>query len=164
MHSWLAFLVAPQTLSLVLPALVFTATVVLVVRRLIGFFVTLLFLVFALGAGVVIANYDVVRTHLTAQHQSVQSMEGEFADLKRELHRVFEDIQADLKEQRQNARKVHASARDMLDEMDRQKASLREYVQESISPLVERAMHDSTRAMDKKPEAAATPMEEENAL
>ena len=139
MDEWINFFLSNQVLAVAVPTLIFFVTVFLVVRRAVGFFLTLLFMLFALASGLAIVNYDVVRTYITENRRDISGLENEFRDMKRELQRVFEDLQSDLNDQRQNARKVLASGRDMLDEMDKQTAEFQAYMQDQVLPALKEA-------------------------
>jgi uncharacterized membrane-anchored protein YhcB (DUF1043 family) len=95
--------------------------------------------VFALGVGVAVANYDVVREYVVQLRSEVAGLHDDFEFFRREIQRLFEDVQSDLKDQRQNVRKVFLSAEDMLDEMNHQSASLRQLVDEKLLPALERS-------------------------
>lgn len=138
MEQVLGFLLSNHALAMVLPGVIFLFTVFLVARRLIGFFITLLFFLFALGAGLAIANYEVVTKYVQENRMQISQVEGQMGDFKKEMARAFRDLEADLREQRQAMRQVVQAARDVADDTREQSASLRHFVEETLEPALKK--------------------------
>lgn len=142
MHQWIEFALSNHFLAIAVPSVIFFVTLFLVVRQLISFLFTLAFLAFAICAGVAIANYDVVREYLKENHRELSQIESQLSEFHSDLVHTFQDLQADMKDQRQAVRKVVNTARDLLDEMDEHAASFRDFVEHNVVPTLEKAFSD----------------------
>lgn len=61
------FLMTESGVALALSTVIFLITIILVITRAIGFWITLLLLLFTLAVGVTVGNMDVVRNYLSAK-------------------------------------------------------------------------------------------------
>lgn len=96
MADWVDTLFSAEVLAIAIPAIIFGLTLILVVRRLVGFVVTLTLLSFALLSGLAIINHDVVRDYVRGEYseQEVQTWKGQVSG---ELQRMW-DVLKDLKD------------------------------------------------------------------
>lgn len=138
MEMFFSLLFKSHTLAFLAPFMVFVITVFLVVRRLIGFLMTIAFLGFAVVAGVAIANYDVVKEMLPREdRQKISELERMIKEFKADLERAFTDLNEDFRDQRQSLRRLANNTRDMLDEVDEHTHSFRTFVQDTMVPAME---------------------------
>lgn len=82
---------------------IFLITLVLVVKRLIGFFITLLLLFFAIAAGYAILNHDIVRDYLiqaTSKPLPAQEKESTIHQVQRKVLETVEELREELNEQK----------------------------------------------------------------
>ena len=149
METFFTLLMQSHTLAFLVPFMVFVVTVFLVVRRLIGFLITIAFLGFAVVVGVAIANYDVVKHYLPDDNKAqVTQVEKMLKEFRADIERAFSDLHEDFRDQRQSLRRLANSTRDMLDEVDEHTNSFRHFVQDTVVPAMEMASHKSDEAVN----------------
>jgi ABC-type bacteriocin/lantibiotic exporter with double-glycine peptidase domain len=85
-----------NTLGLVVASIIFVITLILVIRKIIGFVLTLIFLFFAIVSGLAIANNDIVRDYLRknthSENSSNQDWETKFNNFKQQLSQKIDEI------------------------------------------------------------------------
>lgn len=91
----------PQGLAFIAAAVIVFITMIFVAKRVIGFFLTLLLLVFALVAGLTIANQDLISNYLhgqlgTDEVKNEQAME----QFKEQTMQAYENLRKELDEQK----------------------------------------------------------------
>lgn len=120
MNDFIDFITSNTTLAYVTAFIIFIITIVLVVRRLIGFMITLLLLIFAILSGLSIANHDLFREMLQGfkttaappeedkktyyKHQAMKAydeLKKEFEELKIKIETMYESYKASSKERRE---------------------------------------------------------------
>lgn len=106
MNEVIDFLTANTTLAYVTAVVIFIITIVLLVRRIIGVFVTVILLIFALLSGLAIANHDLFREILTSfKYEPEKTKEDTFTHYKKQLQKAFDEIKEEFELQ---ARKIEA--------------------------------------------------------
>lgn len=91
----------PDVLGFGVATVIFLFTILLVARKAIGFFITLLFLTFALVSGFLIVNQDVVRDYLEKKNNDQELTEklyDAYDILKQEWEEQKEKLQDFLEE------------------------------------------------------------------
>jgi len=85
-----------NAIALFIAAAIFLITVALLGRRLIGFFITLMLLFFAIAAGLVIANNDLFRQWIQEMQEdpSTQPMMDQLKEKYEEIKRKIESLQS----------------------------------------------------------------------
>jgi UPF0716 family protein affecting phage T7 exclusion len=87
-----------ETLALGLAALIFLITVILLVARLIGFWVALLLLLFSLATGMLVGNYTAFREYLSCNKKKEieehQTLKEKVDHLSREVDQLKEQLDA----------------------------------------------------------------------
>lgn len=101
MNEFIDFITSNTTLAYATAFVIFIITLVLVVRRLIGFMITLLLLLFAILSGLSIANHDLFREKLQKfKTDSVDPQEDKTTYYKNQLYNAYEDLKAEFDEQK----------------------------------------------------------------
>lgn len=101
MNEFIDFITANTTIAYVTAFVIFIITLVLVVRRLIGFMVTLLLLLFALLSGLSIANHDLFREMLQRfKTDAVAPDEDRTAYYKNQLLNAYDELKKEFEEQK----------------------------------------------------------------
>ncbi len=92
-------IMSTSVVALAISVIIFLITLVLVVKRLIGFFITLLLLFFAIAAGYAILNHDIVREYLIAHSKPVKN-ESTLQQMQRKVTEALEELREDLNAQK----------------------------------------------------------------
>lgn len=101
MNEVIDFFSNNTTLAYVTAVVIFIITVVLLVRRLIGFMVTLLLLAFALASGLAIANYDLFREVITSfKYDPAKTKDDQYTHIKTQLGKAYEELKEEFQDQK----------------------------------------------------------------
>lgn len=87
------FLLNHNTLAVLIAAVIFVITIILVIRRLIGFVITLVLLLFAIASGLIIANQDVFRDILKSVAADKRS---DSEVIKDQASKVYEEAKEEV--------------------------------------------------------------------
>lgn len=103
MEDFLQFLSSNTVLALIVSIIIFAVTLVLVVKRLIGFFITLLLLFFTIVSGYAILNHDIVRTFLLKYYIGSEEKEKskETSNYQQKLLEAYDNLKKEIDEQKQ---------------------------------------------------------------
>lgn len=102
MNEIIDFLSSNTTLAYLTALIIFIITIFLLVRRLIGFMVSLLLLAFALISGLAIANHDLFREILSSfKYDPEKNKEDKYTHFKNKLSNAYEELKEELTEQKQ---------------------------------------------------------------
>lgn len=88
-------ILSTPVLALIIAIIIFVITVYLLIRRLIGFFITMLLLFFAIVSGYAILNHDIVRNWLKKQtgHEEITSTpKEEEKSFKEMMIKAYEEL------------------------------------------------------------------------
>jgi len=95
-------IISKSVLALGISVVIFLITLVLVAKRLIGFFITLLLLFFAIAAGYAILNHDIVREWLKEQTtEKPTEKETKINHYQRRMAEGLEDVREELEMQKE---------------------------------------------------------------
>lgn len=101
------FLLSNNGLAFIIAFIIFIITLYLVVKRSIGFIITLLLLCFAIVSGFFIANQDLFRDILKTYAGNATPEEQATAEqLKAQFFKSYEEIKAELKQQKEEFSKI----------------------------------------------------------
>ena len=101
MNEVIDFFSNNTTLAYVTAVVIFIVTIYLLIRRLIGFMVTLLLLAFALASGLAIANYDLFREVLTSfKYDPSKTKEDQYSHFKTQLNKAYEELKEEFQDQK----------------------------------------------------------------
>jgi predicted membrane protein len=107
MQDILDFFATNNGVALIIALVIFIITLILVVKRLIGFVITIILLAFALISGFFVANADLFRDVLKGLTQSGTPEEKDtVSQLKAQFFKAYEDLKAELKEQKAEFEKI----------------------------------------------------------
>lgn len=108
MNELIDFLTSNTTLAYVTAVVIFIVTIFLLVRRLIGFMVSLLLLAFALISGLAIANHDLFREILTGfKYDPSITKEDKYTHFKSQLNKTYEELKEEFAEQKERLQEVY---------------------------------------------------------
>lgn len=101
------FLSSSNGIALIVALIIFFVTIVLVIRRLIGFVITLILLIFAILSGLAIANNDIVRDIFRGLSSDSTPKEKESVSLlNQQVMKTYEDIKKEFIQQKDEFKKV----------------------------------------------------------
>jgi hypothetical protein len=101
MNEVIDFFSNNTTLAYITAVVIFIVTVYLLIRRLIGFMVTLLLLAFALASGLAIANYDLFREVLSSfKYDASKTKEDQYSHFKTQLNKAYEELKEEFQDQK----------------------------------------------------------------
>ncbi|MCB1113165.1 MAG: hypothetical protein KDK62_00220 [Chlamydiia bacterium] len=102
MDEFVDFLLSNNGAAFAIALLIFIVTVWLVIKRFIGFVVTIILLVFALVSGFFVANADLVREIIKGLAGRSTPKEQQTLDqLKNQFYKSFEEIKNEFSQQKQ---------------------------------------------------------------
>lgn len=108
MNEIIDFFTNNTTLAYATAVIIFIVTIFLLVKRLIGFMITLLLLAFALISGLAIANYDLFREVLTSfKYDPAKNKEDQYTHIKAQLGKAYEELKEEFQEQKQKLEAVY---------------------------------------------------------
>lgn len=117
-------IMSTSVVALGVSVVIFLITLILVVKRLIGFFVTLLLLFFAIAAGYAILNHDIVRDYLIQATHKPEPAEKESTihQAQRKVLEALEEIREELNEQKE---KLQHFLQEQFDSTDTKKEEVK---------------------------------------
>jgi len=100
MNEFIDFITSNNTIAYITAFIIFIITLVLVVRRLIGFMITLLLLIFAILSGLSIANHDLFREMLQSfkTTNAPQTTEDKSTYYKNQFMKAFDELKKEFEE------------------------------------------------------------------
>jgi polyhydroxyalkanoate synthesis regulator protein len=132
MSSTLHFLQSPHVLALLIAVFIFLTTILLVVKRWIGFSMTLLLLLFSLAAGLIINHQQAVQSYLNAYTSSSTSTNEDSQDaFHKQMLQAVEDLKLEVSTEKENLRLVMNQIQEIFDSMDAQKQKLQNFIDET---------------------------------
>ena len=130
MHHISHILYSEHVLALVVAVLIFLTTILLVVKRWIGFSITLLLLVFALAAGLLINNQQDFQHYLIPSSNSANRGSASSEDFHKQMLQAVEDLKTEVAAEKENLRRVMDQVQDIFNSMDVQKHKLQNFIGE----------------------------------
>lgn len=116
-------------LALLVAVLIFFTTILLVVKRWIGFSMTLLLLIFSLAAGLIINHHQDFQHYLTPSSKSTH-YESSSEDFHKQMLQAVEDLKMEVAAEKENLRRVMDQVQDIFTSMDAQKQKLQHFIGE----------------------------------
>lgn len=117
-------------LALFIAILIFLTTILLVVKRWIGFSITLLLLIFSLAAGLIINNQQDFQHYLTSSSSSSIHNEKTTEDFHKQILQAMEDLKIEVAAEKDNLRRLVDEVQDVFQSMDIQKQKLQNFIEE----------------------------------
>lgn len=125
----LNFLQSEHVLALLIALLIFLTTILLVVKRWIGFSVTLLLLFFSLAAGLVINHQHDLRHHFApSSHLNEEGNSSE--DFHQHMLQAMENLKIEMATEKENLKRVITQVQEIFDSVDMQKQKLQSFIEE----------------------------------
>lgn len=132
MHTFSQFLQTDHVLAFLIAILIFLTTLFLVVKRWIGFSITLLLLLFSLAAGIIINNQQVFQGYL--DHYSTHHLPEADAHsdvFQKQILQAVTDLQTEMQTEKENLLQLKKQMQDIFDSMDTQKQKLQNFIEET---------------------------------
>lgn len=117
MQEFLTCVVSKNGMAYLTGIVIFIITLFLAARQIIGFTLTLLFLIFALVAAVAVSNQDVIRSYF--EHPTEAGKDGVYkssssssaehknpGDINADLQRAFDDLKAEFLVEKERLQKI----------------------------------------------------------
>jgi glucan phosphoethanolaminetransferase (alkaline phosphatase superfamily) len=113
MHDFINSLLESNTLAFIVSLAIFIVTLFLVVRRSIGFFVTLMLLIFAIVSGFFVANQDIFSSFLRsfANDPAKDSSHDSYALFKQQLEKSYHELKDEFSQQKKEFQELFAKIR-----------------------------------------------------
>lgn len=92
MEEFINIILSTPALALIISVVIFIVTLILVIKRLIGFFITLLLLFFTIISGYAILNHDLIRSFLTTYYHEQKVDRENDKNFKKNLLEAYEDL------------------------------------------------------------------------
>jgi hypothetical protein len=149
MSQLIHFFQSEHFIALSVTVLIFLITIFLAVKQWIGFTVTLLLLLLALAAGLIINNQHGFPASIDqASLASALSEDKEAQDaFQKKMWQAMEDLKVEVQSEKENLRSVGSQLQEILDSVEAQKQKLQSFIEE-------------TREQFKKEYAPALPLKE----
>ncbi|MGK5595078.1 MAG: hypothetical protein ACSNEK_06955 [Parachlamydiaceae bacterium] len=101
MNEFIDFITSNTTLAYVTAFVIFIIALILVVKRLIGFMITLLLFLFAILSGLSIANHDLFRDLLQKfKTEETPSSEDTTTYYKNQFYRAYDELKKEFEDQK----------------------------------------------------------------
>lgn len=108
MNEFIDFITANTTVAYITAVVIFVITIILLIKRIIGFMITLLLLAFALLAGLAIANHDVFRDVLQSfKEEPSKPGEDRTTHIKNQLNKAYDELKKEFEEQKNKIEKMY---------------------------------------------------------
>ncbi|WP_068468223.1 hypothetical protein [Candidatus Protochlamydia phocaeensis] len=130
MHSFLQFLQSDHMMAFIIAVLIFLVTILLVVKRWIGFSITLLLLVFSLAAGLAINNQQAFQGYMDDYRQT-RLNERQQDVFKKQVLQAVEDLRIEVNSEKENLRQAMSQVQEIFDRVERQKQKLQNFIEET---------------------------------
>jgi len=124
------FFQSDHFLALSIALLVFLVALFLAVKRWIGFWITVVLLVFSLAAGILINNQSSLQNFFDSYSSSAEEHEKEDAFQKQMLQAV-EDLKMEMSIEKENLKKVVLQVQEIVDSIDLQKQKVQQFIEET---------------------------------
>lgn len=133
MHTFSQFLQTDHVLALLIAILIFLTTLFLVVKRWIGFSITLLLLLFSLAAGIIINNQQVFQGYLDHYSSTRHLPEADANSdvFQKQILQAVTDLQIEMQTEKENLLQLKKQMQDIFDSMDTQKQKLQNFIEET---------------------------------
>jgi hypothetical protein len=132
MFSFLDFFESAHFLALAVAIIIFLITVFLVVKRWIGFYTALLFLLLALIAGLIINYQSDLRRYVSSSgaSSSLTNSQAAEASFAKQMKQAMEDLKTEVETEKKNLLRVIDEVQEIFDSVDAQKQKLDDFIEE----------------------------------
>jgi len=129
MDQILIFFQTDTVIAFLTALFIFFVTIFLVIKRWIGFSLTLLLLLFAITAGVVIRHHRLLESYLLVYKNN--EFENQESLFQKQFVQAVSDIKGELSTENDNFQKLVNQVEDMFDQMDAQTQKLQTFIDEA---------------------------------
>jgi uncharacterized protein (DUF58 family) len=130
MSATLNFLQSEHVLALLIAILIFLTTIFLVIKRWIGFSITLLLLLFALAAGLLINSQQELEHYFSLSTSHSIEEEKSSSDFHKQILQAVEDLKSEVATEKENLQRVMQQVQDIFHSMDIQKQKFQHFIEE----------------------------------
>lgn len=133
MDQSLQFFQSEHVLALIIACLIFLTTILLVVKKWIGFSGAALFLIFSLAAGVLINNQNSLQHYFSSYTSTPHSGadEGSQDAFRKQMLQAVEDLKTEVSTEKENLQHVMHQVQEIVDSIDVQKQKLQHFIEET---------------------------------
>lgn len=133
MDQALQFFQSEHVLALIIACLIFLTTILLVVKKWIGFSGALLFLIFSLAAGLLINNQNAFQHYFNAYSSTPHSGTDEVSQdaFRKQMLQAVEDLKTEVSAEKENLQHVMHQVQEIVDSIDVQKQKLQQFIEET---------------------------------
>ncbi|MCE2982593.1 MAG: hypothetical protein LW832_03400 [Parachlamydia sp.] len=125
-----SFLKNESLIAFIAGIIVFSLTLLLVVKRWIGFSFAVILLLFALAAGFLISHHYAIGTYMEGgQHVSVQTKED--AAFQEKVWKAIEDLKVEFTYEKDKIALIKTQIEDVIKDLDTQKQQLQIFMEET---------------------------------
>jgi hypothetical protein len=129
MEGLLDFLKTNQAIAFITALMIFFVTMLLVVRRVIGFSVTLLLFIFSILAGLVIVHYDTFPACFRDAYSSNEKEPTKQFDMQ--ILKAMKDLQTEVDNGKETLHLVLNQVQEVFQELEGQKQKLETFIEET---------------------------------
>lgn len=119
------------TLAFLASLIIFLLTLFLVIRRLIGFPMTLLLLLFAITLGLAISNQHILQCYVNDYQQDKLKGKNSESLFKKQVTQALQDVKIEVKLEKENFDHLMNQVEEMVDQLDKQKQKLQQFIEEA---------------------------------
>lgn len=127
MDTFLEFLQSDQVKGILLGLFIFFVTIVLVVRRWIGFSATFLFLSFALAASFLVNHHSAFNTYLTTPTPSKEA----HSQFDKQIEQAVSDLNQELKSEKEQLNRVVSQVQELFSVVESEKEKVERLIEDT---------------------------------
>lgn len=130
----LHFFQSPHVIAFFFALLIFLLTLLLVVKRWIGFSITLLLLLFSLLVGLIINYHQDIQNHFnsySATQLAPVNSDSSQDVFQKQILQTVEDLKNEMQTEKENMRQVMSQMQEISNSLDAQKQKLQNFMKET---------------------------------
>lgn len=137
MNHLVDFLQSEQFFAFIMACLIFLITILLVVKKRIGFVIAFLLLLFSLAVGLLINNQSAFEHFLTTYNSSHVSKGDVGAQdaFRKQMLQAVEDLKGEVKTEKENLQQVVKQVQEIVSSIDAQKQKIQQFIEETRERL-----------------------------
>lgn len=128
------YLQTDQALALLITTIIFLFTILLVVKRWIGFGITFLLLLFCLGAGLAISSRRTIQCYLENCH-SVSKTDDSHLMFMDEMQQAITHMRGEVETEKETLHRLVNQVQDIFDQVDFQRQKLQHFIEDTRNHL-----------------------------
>lgn len=131
MNESLEFLKTPQGIAFSSALFIFVITIILATWRIIGFLLTLIFLIIAVGISTGISHSNAIRAFFEKPLTFSKPIGDNKSDSKVQTTEAIDEIKSELEQEKESVKKIADGFQSLLAEMELQKQKLQAFIEET---------------------------------